>query len=136
MTDPQTPAQIAATAKSAEQAISTLQRQLQTEQRTIRDEAFFANRALTQKEESRLADIASAQKKLSSALIKLALVNLQTLDNSDQVKKLRRSMRRINNGLASDLDKLTQIEAASKTIAKVADVVAKVTAQVAALAAA
>jgi hypothetical protein len=134
MATPQTIAQIDASAKSAENAIATLQKQLQAEQRQIRRTAFLANRPLTADEQQRLDDIATAQTRLNDCLVELSYVTLQSLDNSTEVQQLRASMDRINQGLTADLDKLKRIEAISATVAKVADAVAKVAAQVAKLA--
>jgi hypothetical protein len=135
MASQQTIAQIDASAKTAENAIAGLQKQLQAEQRQIRRTAFLADRPLTADEQGSLDDIAAAQKNLNDCLIELSFVTLQSLDNAAEVQRLRANMDRINQGLAGDLDKLKRIESASATVAKVADTVAKVAAQVAKLAA-
>ena len=135
MPNPPTINQIEAAAKSAESSIFTLQRKLQTEQRQIRRQAFFEDRALTAQEEARLADIATAQDGLSDALIELSFVTLQNLDNSAEVQQLQRRMDQVNQRLTGDLNKLKQIEAFAATVAKVADTIAKVAAKLAPLAA-
>lgn len=127
--------QIEAAAKSAESSIFTLQRKLQAEQRQIRREAFFGDRALTAQEQARLADIATVQEGLNDALIELSFVTLQNLDNSAEVQQLQTRMDQVNERLTGDLDKLKRIEAFAATVAKVADTIAKVAARLAPLAA-
>jgi hypothetical protein len=136
MASPKTIAQIEATAQSARNAIATLQKQLQAEQREINRTAFFAGRPLTTDEQARLAEIGIAFKKSNDALIELAFVTLQNLDDSQEVQLLQTRMSGINAGLSVDLDKLQRIEAVSATAARVEDTVAKVAAEIAKLAAA
>jgi hypothetical protein len=136
MASPKTIAQIEATAQSARNAIATLQKQLQAEQREINRTAFFAGRPLTVDEQARLAEIGIAFKKSNDALIELAFVTLQNLDDSQEVQLLQTRMSGINAGLSVDLDKLKRIETVSATAARVADTVAKVAAEIAKLAAA
>jgi hypothetical protein len=136
MAAPKTIEQIEATAQRARNAIATLQKQLQEEQRDINRTAFFAGRPLTAEEQARIAEIGIAFKKSNDALVELAFVTLQNLDDSQEVQLLQTRMTGINAGLSVDLDKLKDIQAVSATAARVADTVAKVAAEVAKLAAA
>lgn len=132
---PKTIEQIEATAQRARNAIAALQKQLQAEQREINRTAFFAQRPLTAAELARLMEIGVAFKKSNDALVELAFVTLQNLDNSAEVQVLQKRMDGVNVGLSVDLDKLKEIEAVSATAARVADTVAKVAAEIAKLAA-
>jgi hypothetical protein len=136
MAQPRTIQQIEATAQTARNAIATLQKKLQAEQREINRTAFFAKRPLTAEEQAELNEIGIAFKKSNDALVELAFVTLQNLDNSAEVQNLQKRMDGINTGLSVDLDKLKQIEALSASAARVADTVAKVATEVAKLAAA
>jgi len=136
MAQPRTIEQIEAKAQTARNAIATLQKKLQAEQREINRTAFFAKRPLTAEEQTELNEIGIAFKKSNDALVELAFVTLQNLDNSAEVQNLQKRMDGINTGLSVDLDKLKQIEALSASAARVADTVAKVATEVAKLAAA
>lgn len=133
MSNRQTIDQIDAAAHDAEGAIADLNRQFQDEQRQIRRQAFLAHRPLSTEEEQRLAEIASAQKGLTNALIALSFVTLDKLDNSAEVQRLQSRMNRVNKRLTGDLDKLKSLEGFSAAIANVADTIARVGASLARL---
>jgi hypothetical protein len=133
MSNRQTIDQIDAAAHDAEAAIADLNKQFQDEQRQIHRQAFLAHRPLSPEEEQRLAEIGSAQKGLTNALIALSFVTLDKLDNSAEVQRLQSRMNRVNKRLTVDLDKLKSLERFSAAIAQVADTIARVGASLARL---
>lgn len=123
------------TAQETRRGLSDLEQQLQTEIDKLDFDAFRDGRDLTVAETKRRTQLRASQSEVRDAFIALAFVTVSRLDDSAEVAALSKRMDGINRGLSDDLGRLKKIAAFATTVAKVADGVAKVTAQVVKLAA-
>jgi len=127
--------EIVKTAQAARRKLSDFEHKLQTEIDDIDFAAFQEDRKLTPAESARREQLRDSQSKVREAFVELAFVTVSRLDQSDEVKALSTKMDEINRGLSVDLDRLKNVVKFAKTIANVADGVAKVAALLANLAA-
>lgn len=125
---------IVAAAAVARRNLSDLEQRLQSEIDRLDFAAFGEGRSLTQDEAIRRTQLRASQSEVRDAFVELAFFTVSRLDNSAEVETLSARMTRINRGLADDLARLKRIAGFARTVAKVADGVAKVTAQIAMLA--
>lgn len=125
---------IVAAASAARRNLSDLEQRLQSEIDKIDFDAFRKRRRLTEDETVRRTQLRASQSEVRDAFVELAFFTVSRLDDSTEVATLSAHMERINRGLSDDLDRLKRIAGFAKTVAKVADGIAKVTAQIAILA--
>lgn len=113
-------------ATEARQRLAELEHKLQSEIDAIDFGAFREERELTPDERTRRKETRATLAEVREAFTILAYVTLQRLDNSDELRQLRKNIDSINVGLDDDLDHLKTVEKYAGTAAKVADALARV----------
>jgi hypothetical protein len=122
---------IVAEATATRSQLASLDHTLQGEIDKIILGAAKRNRALTDNEKNRRRLLRSQQADVREAFAELAFVTVARLDNSDDVKQLRESLKSINANLSDDLERLKKIATFAAIAAQVADGLAKLVGQVA-----
>lgn len=126
---------IVKSSQGARRSLSDLEQQLQSMIDEIDFTAFRDGRDLTPDETVRRTQMRASQREIRDAFVELAFVTVSRLNDSDEIAALSARMERINRGLSDDLERLKRIAGFAKTVAKIADGVAKVAAQITTLAA-
>jgi hypothetical protein len=135
MTDKNTVEAIVAEAEASRLQLTSLHDALQSEIDEIASNAAKQGREPTDAEKEQRKLLRAEQAKVLEAFKELAFVTLVRLDNSDDVKQLQTSLKSINANLNDDLERLKKIATYAKIAAQVADGLAKLAAQAAAIAA-
>lgn len=123
--------QVIAEADSARQQLASLERVLQEEIDEIDFRAFREGRALVPTEVERRRELRATQSEVREDFTVLAFVTAERLGETAEVDRLLRQMQLVNAGLEDDLARLRQVERYADVTAKVTDLLARTTAQLA-----
>lgn len=126
--------EIVADAAEAHNRLSALDVALQTRLDEIRFRAFQEDREFTPAEAAERKGLLASQGEVREAKVELSFVTLQRLDASEDVKRLKTQIARVNSGLKDDLDRLRRLERYAEIAAKVAETLVKVAGKLAAFA--
>jgi hypothetical protein len=135
MTEKNTVEAIVAGAKGSRSQLESLDKALDSAIDEIVSGGAKQGRQLTDGEKGERDLLRAQQAKVQAAFQELAFVTLARLDNSDDVKQLQEKLKSINADLNDDLERLKKIATYAAIAAQVADGLAKLAAQAAAIAA-
>lgn len=124
---------IIANARQSKKQLTILEARLQKEIRDIENNAYDEDRELTAEELTICAERLAQKLRARKAYVALARLNLRRLNQSEDVKELTLSMKKINKSLEKDLETLQKIERYAATAAKVSDGLARIGKRVAAI---